>query len=128
MHEDRTQGDETLGTGEFAVHAAPCEGGGTAVTVFGELDLATAEPVHRALKDAIDADGEVVIDLRACGFVDSSGIAVLAAAAVRLKDAGRKLVIRGVRERIRRTFEIAGLDSQDSIVLEAVPEPGSAAR
>jgi anti-anti-sigma factor len=106
-------------TTEFSVHVGDLRDGGTAVTVFGELDMATAPQVRTAIEQAVDTDGKFVIDLRACGFVDSSGIAVLATAAWRRKDLGRVLVIRGVQERVRRTFDLAGLTSQESIVLES---------
>lgn len=124
MHVDPTPPGEAPGTADFSVHVAARAGDGTAVTVFGEIDLATAPRVREALEQAIDAGGEVLIDLRACSFVDSRGIAALAAAAMRLKDEGRVLTIRGVRERIQRTFDIAGLSSQDSVVLERMPARG----
>lgn len=112
------QPDPSLIT-DFSVHVAPSAGGGQTVTIFGELDLATAPRVRTAIDEAIDTEGDLVIDLRACAFVDSSGIAVLASAAWRRRENGRALVIRGAQERVKRTFDLAGLSSQDSVVLES---------
>lgn len=107
-------------TPDFAVHVAPSPQGGTEVAVFGELDLATASAVKDALDRAIDADGQVVIDLRACGFVDSQGIAVLIKAALRLHEQGRNLRVQGVQERVMRILELAGITGMDE--LDVVPE------
>jgi anti-anti-sigma factor len=106
------------GRPEFAVHVADREGGGVQVTVFGDLDMASAPRLRRDLDRAIARGDGVTIDLRACGFIDSIGIATLVAAAWQLKGQGRVLRIRGARERIRRTFDLAGLSRLDSVVLE----------
>jgi anti-sigma B factor antagonist len=107
---------------EFAVHAADRIDGGVEVTVFGELDMASVGELRAELDRAVERDNGVTIDLRACSFIDSTGIATLVGAAWRLKEQGRALHIRGVRDRIRRTFDLAGLSSHDAIVLESGPE------
>jgi anti-sigma B factor antagonist len=109
---------------DFAVHVAPGTDGGTDVAVFGELDLATAEAVENALGKAIAADGPVVIDLRACGFVDSSGIAILIKTSLRLRDQGRDLLIRGVQERVMQILELAGVTSMDHMRIEPARRGG----
>jgi anti-sigma B factor antagonist len=106
---------------DFAVHSAPLAEGGTEVAVFGDLDLHSAPAVREELKHACEGEGPVVIDLRACAFVDSSGLAALAGAAVALDEMGRSLTIRGVGERVLRTFRLAGLAQRPSITIE--PEP-----
>ena len=111
---------------EFSVHIAPTNDGGTEVTIFGELDLATKDQVAEALDSVLDRPGHVVIDLRACYFVDSTGIAVLAKAALRLQEQNRTLRLRGMRERVRRIFEMAGL--LDLLVIEPEdPRPANGA-
>jgi anti-anti-sigma factor len=77
--------------------------------------------VREALEQAMEEPGEVLIDMRACSFIDSMGIAVLAGAAERMREEGRHLVIRGVGRRVMRTFEIAGLAGNPAITIE--PEP-----
>ena len=115
---------------DFSVHIAPTDDGGTVVTIFGELDLATKDHVRKAVDSILDRPGHVVIDLRACPFIDSTGIAVLAKAALRLREQNRSLRLRGVRERVRRILDIAGLSASDLLVIEPedrhpADEPGS---
>jgi anti-sigma B factor antagonist len=103
---------------EFWASVAPAADGGSVVTVFGELDISTAAELKPVLQEALDAGGDVELDLRGCGFVDSSGIAVLAWAAWQLKDTARRLVLRGAQPRIRSIFELTGLSRHSSVVLE----------
>jgi anti-anti-sigma factor len=103
---------------DFSVHVAPRLGGGTDVAVFGELDLATVGKVEEALAKAIAAPGEVVIDLRACGFVDSTGIAAIVKTALRLDEQNRRLLVKGVKERVMRTLDLSGITAMDNIGIE----------
>ena len=68
-------------------------------TVLGELDVASAGELKAALARPLESDDEIELDLRACGFVDSMGIAILVNAARRLSQEGRRLTIRGARDR-----------------------------
>lgn len=102
----------------FSVHVAPLAEGGTEVAVFGELDASVAERMREGLDQALRSPGKVVVDLRACSFIDSMGIALLAGAATRLRDQQRQLVLRRVSRRVLRTFEVAGLAGGPSITIE----------
>ena len=44
------------------------------LTIEGEIDLATAEDFAAALSSARDAQMPVVVDLRECPFMDSTGL------------------------------------------------------
>ena len=103
---------------EFDVHVAPSAGGGTTVTIYGELDVATADRVAAAFDEALRTDGPVDCDLRACGFVDSRGIATLIGAALKLRDQGRELVLHGVQPRVERILRIAGISESEFITVE----------
>ena len=103
---------------DFSVHVAPNPDGGTHVAVYGELDLATIDEADAAFDQAIEAEGPVVIDLRACGFVDSKGIASLLKVALRLREQNRDLTIQGVQQRVMETFERAGVTSMAHLALE----------
>ena len=107
---------------EFWASVAPSADGGSVVTVIGELDISTAAKLKPALEEALQEGGDVELDLRGCGFVDSSGIAVLAWAAWQLKDSQRRLRLRGARPRIRNIFDLTGLSRHSSVVLEPAPE------
>lgn len=103
---------------DFAVHVAPTAEGGMDVTIYGELDLATVEKVRKAFGEAIAGKGPVVVDLRACGFVDSRGIAALIEAALRLQEEGRRLILRGAQARVLRILQISGLTDSDLVEVE----------
>lgn len=108
---------------DFSVHVAPTSDGGTDVAIFGELDLATSDKVKEAIEPVIRGSGPVVIDLRACPFVDSTGIGILAQAALQLSKRERTLTLRGVRDRVRRILDLAGLTKSDLVIVE--PGAGS---
>ena len=107
---------------EFWVSIADGRDGAAVVTVFGELDTATAPRLRAVLEPALDGDSDIEIDLRGCGFVDSSGIATLVWAAWRLKERDHKLLLLGVRERVRRILDLAGIAGHSAIMLDP-PQP-----
>jgi anti-anti-sigma factor len=110
-----TRNESGLG---LSISVAARPGGGTVVTVLGELDMASARELRRALDEIIDRKGELEIDMRACGFVDSVGIATLVTAARRMSEDERTLRIRGAQERVRKILELAGLTSHRWVVLD----------
>jgi anti-sigma B factor antagonist len=84
------------------------------VALDGELDLATAPAVARALRDLIEDQGhlDVVLDLGAVSFIDSIGIRTIL-------DARRSLCVRNGRftivdpsAAVRRVLRILGLNVQ----------------
>ena len=117
---------EDVGTGTtrkeaglgLSINVGARQGGGTVVTLLGELDIASAPELRRTLERAIDADGDVELDMRACSFVDSVGIATLVTAARQLSEQRRTLRLRGARERVRKILELAGLTSHKWVVFE----------
>ncbi|MCW2670532.1 MAG: anti-anti-sigma factor [Frankiales bacterium] len=76
----------------------------------GELDLATVEPFRREVQAVLDGQpDELVIDLCDVSFLDSSGLAVLAAAlkSQRARDAG--LVLTNPQPIVQRALVLVGL-------------------
>lgn len=80
--------------------------GWTVLSVTGEIDLATAPEMDAALAAA---DGDVILDLSAVSFMDSTGIRSLVAAhrAAESADRGFRIV---VGRQIERLLEMTGLD------------------
>jgi anti-sigma B factor antagonist len=66
---------------------------GTVVAVRGELDLATAPELSRALDEAWAAGGDVRVDLRATTFAESTVLRILLRGADRARAAGRRLEV-----------------------------------
>jgi anti-sigma B factor antagonist len=83
------------------------------VTVFvrGEVDLTESGELRAVLADACAGPhGTVVIDLSGVGFIGSSGMGVLAEQTHAMEERGRQLQVCGCPDRIRRSFEVIGLD------------------
>jgi anti-sigma B factor antagonist len=108
---------------DFSIAAHEREGRAH-LTLRGELDLATAPELEELLEARIDS-GDVVLDLRALEFMDSSGVRVLVAAHTRAGRAGTRLIVvrpeRG--SAVRKIIEISGLDGE----LNLVDDPAQAA-
>lgn len=77
----------------------------------GEIDLASIDALEAAIaateQDAAGTD--VVLDMSAVTFLDSSGLRVLVTAHDRLHTAARRLVIRRPPAPVLRVLEITGL-------------------
>lgn len=72
----------------------------SAVIVRSEIDGMIAE--HRPER--------LVLDLSGIDFMDSSGIGLIMGRYARMKTVGGELVVQRPNERIRRIFEMAGLE------------------
>lgn len=97
----------------FEASAAQLEDGIRVIEVRGELDLSTASELEGPLEDAISSsDAAVLIDLTACEFIDSTGIALIVRAWQRAAngDGGGRVVICSCNDQVRRVLEITGLE------------------
>lgn len=94
----------------------------TVVRVEGELDLGTAPKLSDLLEGHAAAGKRVVLDLTACGFIDSSGLRALLSARSAADTAGGSFALVVADPNILRVFEVASLDQ----VLEIHPTVDSA--
>ncbi len=90
------------------------------LSVSGELDLGTAPQLEQPLEAALASEGGgVLIDLSACEFIDSTGIALLVRAWQRLdgssENGGGSFALCGLNDQVRRLLELSGLASSLSI-------------
>ncbi len=85
-----------------------------AVCVGGDVDMATAPQVADALTQAATTTPptDVVVDLAACTFLDSSGLSALLEGARAARAAGRGYAIRGANEQIVRLVELTSLTDE----------------
>jgi anti-sigma B factor antagonist len=104
---------------DFELSVQRPDGGGTAIALVGELDLASAPRLNEALTRAIDDGGEVVLDFERYTFIDSTGISTIVRAARRLvEEGGRRLAIVRLNAQPQKVFRIAGLISSGLIALD----------
>ncbi|HEY2161960.1 MAG TPA: STAS domain-containing protein [Solirubrobacteraceae bacterium] len=87
----------------------------------GDEDRATQGSRRRALTLAIRSQRDVVADMSALVFADSSLMLDLAALARRLRTRGRALRLRGTQPQIRRLIELVGLHRLPGVRLEISP-------
>jgi anti-sigma B factor antagonist len=82
----------------------------TVVRVAGDVDLATADELRRALHATVDR-GQVlvVVDLGGVAFLDSIGIGVLVSGLKRARSAGGDLRLAAPALIVRHLLEVAGL-------------------
>ncbi len=94
-----------------------------AVSVTGELDVATVPAVEAALRraEACGAD-EVVLDLSGLTFIGSAGLRLILEADDRARSAGHRLTLR-TGAAVVRTVELAGAARRSRW---ALPSPGLA--
>jgi anti-anti-sigma factor len=85
---------------------------GAVVSIAGDLDLASADDVESALRDAESRspDGLIVLDMTELAFIDSIGLRTVLLAHRRAEATGAGLVlVRSRSEDVTRLFEIAGV-------------------
>jgi len=76
---------------------------GAVMSLTGRLGAATVADVRIALAEAIErGSGDLVLELSGVELVDATGLGVLVGTHRRADRAGRRLVLRGVPERIDR--------------------------
>ena len=92
-------------------------GGRSVVAIRGELDLATAPDLEKAINERLDAGDAVIVDLRELQFMDSTGLRVLVQAHGRAGEQGRFSIVRPPPGGpIAKILAIAGVESQLDVV------------
>jgi anti-sigma B factor antagonist len=96
--------------GRFRIDEERLDPSGVALTVFGELDMATAPELRERLTAVIESGaGGLVIDLCPVGFLDSVALATLLQGRRRLGDERRMAIVIAHDSYARLIFEVAGL-------------------
>jgi anti-sigma B factor antagonist len=86
------------------------------VAVRGEVDFGTAPRLRELLVNtAMEGNRNVVVDLRAVEFLDSTGLGVLVGALKRYRTLGGDLFLVISTNRIRSVFELTGLTNAFAI-------------
>ncbi|MDQ0994363.1 STAS domain-containing protein [Streptomyces sp. V3I7] len=80
------------------------------VTLTGEVDHDSADPLKDALREGVKDAVRVVADCSGLRFCDSTGLNVLLKARLRMLDRGGHLDLAGLRPPVDRMFEITGAD------------------
>ena len=85
--------------------------GWTVVSLFGELDVASAPNLREQLIQLVSQGSHMlVLDLEGLDFLDSTGLGAIISALKRARTNGGDLRLVCTQSRIRRLFEITALD------------------
>jgi anti-sigma B factor antagonist len=89
-------------------------GGGDATIVApeGDIDLSRSPALRTSLRQALGAKPKrLVVDLGMVDYMDSSGVATLVEALQIARRSNTRMVLCGMKDRVRSIFEIARLDT-----------------
>jgi anti-sigma B factor antagonist len=91
------------------------------ILVEGEVDLAVADQLQRALERAAPEHDQVLIGLDDCEFIDSTVIAMILRAHSKMTAEGRRLAVYGPSNQVHRILSVTGL-TEDGLVFESLEE------
>jgi anti-sigma B factor antagonist len=99
---------DAIASTRLEISAASADGG-TVLTLSGELDIASAPALERALDDfGASLPRRLVIDLTEVTFMDSTGLRALLLARQRPADGDHELLLRPGPRQVQRVFELSG--------------------
>jgi anti-sigma B factor antagonist len=79
--------------------------------VVGDIDVESCGVVRDEVRSAEERAATVVIDLRRVAFLDSAGLGVIAGAATRAKQEGRRFELLAPSPPVRQVLSLFGLTS-----------------
>jgi anti-sigma B factor antagonist len=92
------------------------------VSVRGDVDLTTTESVQSALDAARAGATVLVLDLRAVGFMDTSGLRLVISEQGRAVAGGYRFVVVPGSDKVQRLFAIAGFPDGHPMFVAAPAE------
>ncbi len=109
--EDRREQDRRRGASRFSFEQPPqAEDGFEIVTLWGDLDFNAADDLRTALLDLIERRNDLLVELSAVPYIDSSGVACLIEAFEAAKGNGTNFALIGVAGTVERVLRVAHLD------------------
>ena len=93
----------------------------TLIRIEGSMSDDFLREIRTAFEDALSRDASILVDIVDVSFISSSGLGLLFNSNSRLKCKGKKLVVYGAKEEIRRLFSVTRMDSH-ALVTETFEE------
>lgn len=88
------------------------QNGVASIALTGALDVSTVEILeHHLAPFEDDGVAAIMVDLRSLEFTDSNGILAFQHAKDRITSGGRRLILVGARQPVRRVFGFTGTES-----------------
>jgi anti-sigma B factor antagonist len=87
------------------------QNGKSVLTVRGEIDVYTAPRLRQTIVDLVEAGAnDIVVDMEAVDFLDSTGLGVLVEALKRVRSREGDLALVATQDKILKIFDITGLN------------------
>ena len=97
--------------------AVATEGDSTVISLSGELDIATADRLTKALDGiSIGPAGLLVVDLSSIQFMDSTGLRLLITANRKASESGYKFAVVTGDSPAKRVFELTKMNDHINVV------------
>lgn len=87
-------------------------GAAVLVRLEGRVYSATSGDLARALDESCGGHRDVVMDLSAVDYINGQGLSLVEGAAVRLRKAGRRLIVFGLCPVVETAFDLSGAITQ----------------
>ena len=81
------------------------------IRIEGSMSDDFLREIRNVFEDAQSKDLPVVVDIRDVSFISSSGLGLLFNSNSRLKSKGRRLVVFGAKDEIRRLFAVTRIEN-----------------
>ena len=81
------------------------------IRIEGSMSDDFLREIRNVFEDAQSKDLPVLVDIRDVSFISSSGLGLLFNSNSRLKSKGRRLVVFGARDEIRRLFAVTRIEN-----------------
>jgi anti-sigma B factor antagonist len=85
------------------------------VAVHGDIDLAHSAQLRTALMECVGRGQTIIVDLANVTVIDSSGVASLLEACQGARKRGKRFVLAGGSESVKRVLKLARLDKVFSL-------------
>ena len=83
----------------------------TLVSLSGEVDVYTASKLKETLNPLAEQDGQsLIVDLSNIDYIDSTGLGIFIGTLKITEKSNSELKLTGLNERVKRLFEITGLN------------------
>lgn len=81
------------------------------VVLCGEVDISSSQKFKDKLYRLIeDHEKNIVLDCKSLTYIDSTGLGILVGALKKIKQLDRTIIIKGLKDNIKKLFYITGLD------------------
>lgn len=80
------------------------------IKVIGEVDASSSIHLDNAMREAINQDPDIIVDLSELAYISSAGLGVFMSYLQELEAKEQKFVICGLNDKVLEVFQILGLD------------------